>query len=50
MERGLPINVLAVNVDFVVVEESDHVVNVSVRDRVEQNVAAHFFHPANHFK
>ena len=50
MEWGLAIDVLAVDVDFVVGEQSDDIVDVTVLDGVEQDVAAHLFHPTYHFK
>ena len=49
MERGLSVDVSAVNVDFVVVDEGDDVVDITVLDRVEQDVAAHLLHSSNHF-
>lgn len=48
MQWGLSIDICAVDIDFIVVKESDHVVNVSVGDGVEENIAAHFFHLTNH--
>ena len=48
MERSLSIDICAVDIDFIVMEQSDHVVDVSVGDGVEENIAAHFFHLTNH--
>ena len=49
MEWRLSVDVLAIHVDFVIVEQRDYVVDVCVRDRVEQYVTAHFFYLSNHF-
>ena len=50
MKRSLSVDVGAVDVDFVVVEQGDHVVDVAVLDRMEQDVAAHLFDPTYHFE
>ena len=50
MERCLSIYVLAINVNFVVCEESDDVVDVAVDDGSEQDVTAHLFYPTYHFQ
>ena len=38
MKRGLPINVRAIYIDFVVIKKSDTVMDVRMLDRVEENV------------
>ena len=49
MKRCLAVDVLAVDVDFFVVEESDRVVHVTMIDGVEHDVLANLFDLANHF-
>ena len=49
MKWGLAVDILAVDVDFIVMEQRDHIVNVCVGDGMEQNVTAYLFHLSNHF-
>ena len=50
MKGCLAIDVFAVDVDFIVSEQSDDIVDVAVDDGVEQDVAANLFHPTYHFQ
>ena len=40
---GLAIDVGAVNVNFVVIQESNDIVDISMRDRMEHDVASNLF-------
>jgi len=48
VKRGLAVDVRAVDIHFVVVEESNNVVNVGMRDRMEHDIASHLFNLAYH--
>ena len=48
MEGRLAINISAVNVDLVVIQQRDHIMNICVGDGVEHNVAPHLFNVSNH--
>ena len=49
MEGSLPINISAVNVDFVVVQKSYDIVNIGVCDSVEHDVAPYLLDVTNHY-
>ena len=48
MKRCLTIDVGAIYIDFVVVEQRDYVVDVTVDDGVEQDVGSNFLHVTYH--
>ena len=43
MKRCLTIDVGAIYIDFVVVEQRNHIVNVCMIDGMEHNIVAHLF-------
>ena len=49
VERSLPIDICAVDIDFLVREECNGVMDVAVGDAVEHNFIAHLFDFAYHF-
>ena len=48
MKRGLAIDVSAVNIDFVVVQQRNDIVHVRMRNSMEHDVASDLFDLANH--
>ena len=48
MERSLSIDVSAINIDFIVIEERNNIMHIGVSDRMEHDVASHLFDLANH--
>ena len=48
MKRSLSIDISAIDIDFVVIEESNDVVHIGMSDGVEHDVASHLFDLANH--
>ena len=48
MQRCLAVDVLGVDIDFLVTEERDGIVHVTMRDGVVHDVAAHLFNRAYH--
>jgi len=49
MKRGLSIDICAIYIDFIVLEQSNHVMYIGMIDGVEHDVVANFFDFANHF-
>ena len=49
MKGGLPIYIFTINIDFFVTEETNSIVNVTMRDCVEHYVSADLFDLADHF-
>ena len=48
MEGRLAVDVLAVNIDFVIADERDNIVHVAVLDCVKQDVNTHLLYLSNH--
>ena len=48
MKRGLAIDVNAINIDFIVVQESNDVVHIRMRNSMEHDVASNLFDLADH--
>ena len=48
MQWCLAVNIGAIHIDFVVIEKSDHVMDVTVDDGVQQDVRSNFLHLAYH--
>ena len=48
MKRCLSIDISTVNIDFVVVQESNDVVNIRMRNGMEHYIAPHLFYVTNH--
>ena len=49
MKRGLTVDVCAVHIDFIVVQQSNHIVYVGVGDGMKQYVASYLLYLSNHF-
>ena len=49
MKRSLSVDVLAVDIDFIVSEKSNDIVNVSMLNRIEEDVGANLFDLSYHF-
>ena len=48
MKRGLAIDVSAINIDFIVVQEGNDVVHIRMRNSMEHDVASNLFDLADH--
>ena len=48
VEWCLTINIGAVNIDFIVIKESNNIVDIRMRDRMEHDVASDLFDLTNH--
>ena len=48
MKRSLTIDVSAINIDFIVVQERNDIVHVCMRNGMEHDVASNLFDLANH--
>ena len=48
MEWCLPIDIGAVNIDFIVIKKSNNIVDIRMRDRMEHDVASDLFDLTNH--
>ena len=48
MKRGLAIDISAININFIVVQKSNNVVHIRMRNGMEHDVASNLFNLANH--
>ena len=48
MKRSLAIDVRAVDIHFVIIEEGNNVMNVGMCDRMEHDIASHLFDLSYH--
>ena len=48
VEGRLAVDVLAINIDFVIVNKRDNIVHVAVLDSVKQDVNTHLLYLSNH--
>ena len=48
MKRGLAIDVSAINIDFIVVQESNDIVHIRMCNSMEHDVASNLFDLADH--
>ena len=49
MERGMTVDISAINIYFILFQEGDHVVDIGMSYGMKQKVVTYFFDLANHF-